>query len=622
MKKLLAFTLLCASTAFADTNLTLINVGSSANDGSGDTLRDAFIKVNANTLAIPDREVLSFQQAMAGMLSWTNFLGYPDYPKDSFRKSGSWYNTYYTQSPGWNVNAVVVSDVCKTFAAGKAFAPQWEWIDINAGWSCSNWVGTANEPGAYARGHTSEGILVPSPDRFPAGMKASVDLIHSYGLKAMLYFRLGEVDESGHYALGSNVYGNITNFILTWGFDGLEGGGIIDGSGDRAKSIKQCMEVAKAIQDCGKKVLVNWNYIGVGYDTPQEQGLQKVFVQNYKVIGGDHIDGYSAADRITNAPYCAGEVDVASRYLGSSGWYGPGRRMTPPLRPQYDPSMLPNMPVWQYMQKYHTVNTIFGAPVWGVDADLCGTTGTWNTNNPILLLNPYVNAVQLDKGGLMARLVNRTITSTVTNDIFVRDLEEEYGMRKAIAVINYRTNSPSYDSGFTVVQAGMRSNVVYQVFDCWGKTNVGTMTNTFTNTLAGGTARLYVMYPIYDDYEPKTVPLAANTYVNPLAIEGVSNLVVNFDRTYTQIYATNAMTLTNFIGMENDKAKVATIRITPVTASRMLTWPTFGAASYGVQMYTNTAVKTVQTNMTLNTNFIIRLTSFGTNIHVDVTEWK
>ena len=108
-----------------------------------------------------------------------------------------------------------------------------------------------------------------------------------------------------------------------------------------------------------------------------------------------------------------------------------------------------------------------------------------------------------------------------------------------------------------------------------------------------------------------------------------SNIVINFNQPAVEIFATNNLSFTNYSGIvagmgagRDSTAKNVRIHIIPQLINRTVIWPTLGVPANGVQWKTNANSNMGWTTLTNGSEYVLSLSSRGTNIFATITEWK
>lgn len=125
----------------------------------------------------------------------------------------------------------------------------------------------------YVGGRNQNGVLLPNT-KFPSGMKALADYIHSKGLKAGIYTDAGTIrcaaiyDNDPNYPEGGGSYGyrqtDFKTFVNTWGYDFVK----VDWCGGQKQKLDPQTEytnIKKILDTLSKEVIYevcNWAFPG------------------------------------------------------------------------------------------------------------------------------------------------------------------------------------------------------------------------------------------------------------------------------------------------------------------------------------------------------------------------
>jgi hypothetical protein len=125
----------------------------------------------------------------------------------------------------------------------------------------------------YFGGRDAEGKLFPNSTKFPSGMKALADYIHSKGLKAGIYTdagsnTCGSIWDNDKNGVGVGIYGHIKQdcdqFFNQWGYDFLK----VDWCGGEKQKLDEKTEylsILKEVRSIRKDIVFNicrWQFPG------------------------------------------------------------------------------------------------------------------------------------------------------------------------------------------------------------------------------------------------------------------------------------------------------------------------------------------------------------------------
>ena len=102
-----------------------------------------------------------------------------------------------------------------------------------------------------------------------------------------------------------------------------------------------------------------------------------------------------------------------------------------------------------------------------------------------------------------------------------------------------------------------------------------------------------------------------------------TNIVVDFNNATVSIFTSETFTLTNFAGLESGEGTVVKYLDMDVipSATKSITFPSFGASSYNVRLWTN-ANSTVFTAITNGVRYTLTWKAKGTNLWLVGNAWQ
>lgn len=208
----------------------------------------------------------------------------------------------------WDINEKLVRDVADLFLSEGYQAAGYEYIVIDDCWSLKE--------------RDTEGHLVADPSKFPSGMKALADYIHSKGLKFGMYSCAGTHTCAGYPGSFEHEFEDAKQFA-EWGVDFLKY--------DYCFKPKQVLgeilykRMSLALKNCGRDILFsacNWGSDNV-YQWIRESGAHM-----YRSTG-DIQDNWDSIKRLATSQlgkqcytgsYCHNDMDmlVVGMYGGSN----------------------------------------------------------------------------------------------------------------------------------------------------------------------------------------------------------------------------------------------------------------------------------------------------------------
>ncbi len=168
-------------------------------------------------------------------------------------------------------------------------------------------------------GRDRNGDLVPDPERFPSGMRALADYVHSKGLKIGIYSDAADWT-CGNYPGSYGFETQDAALWASWGIDYLKYD-YCHAPGDQATAIERYTRMGEALRGCGRQIL--FSLCEWGGRSPWLWGKQ-VGGQMWRVTG-DVVDSWT--DFRVNDNWTAlgieSAIDIAINlhpYAGPGGW--------------------------------------------------------------------------------------------------------------------------------------------------------------------------------------------------------------------------------------------------------------------------------------------------------------
>lgn len=211
----------------------------------------------------------------------------------------------------WDINEELIRNVADLFVSEGYKDAGYEYIVIDDCWSLKE--------------RDSKGNLVPDPEKFPSGMKALADYIHSKGLKFGIYSCVGTHTCAGHPGSFEHEFQDAALFA-EWGVDFLKYDYCFKPRTISGELLYKRMSLA--LKNCGRDILFsacNWGADNV-YDWIRESGAHM-----YRSTG-DIQDSWESIKNIAisqldktpfTGPFCHNDMDmlVVGMYGGSnSSW--------------------------------------------------------------------------------------------------------------------------------------------------------------------------------------------------------------------------------------------------------------------------------------------------------------
>ncbi|RVT79746.1 glycoside hydrolase family 27 protein [Flavobacterium sufflavum] len=157
-----------------------------------------------------------------------------------------------------NINEDIIKEQADAMISSGLYDAGYRYINIDDG---------------YFGGRDSSGNLYPNSAKFPSGMKALADYIHSKKLKAGIYTdaginTCGSIHDKDEKGIGVGIYGHIdqdcNTFFNTWGYDFLK----VDWCGGERMKLNEKAEYTKiinAVKIINKDLVFNicrWQFPG------------------------------------------------------------------------------------------------------------------------------------------------------------------------------------------------------------------------------------------------------------------------------------------------------------------------------------------------------------------------
>jgi alpha-galactosidase len=352
----------------------------------------------------------------------------------------------------WNTFGVTINeDMIKEMAdiivsSGMKYAG-YEYIIVDDGWEALN--------------RDSSGNLVPDPKKFPNGMKALADYVHSKGLKFGIHNCAGNTTCNGFPGGRGHEYQD-ARLYASWGVDYLKYDWCDHGTADARETYKTMGDALYAAKRPVVYSLCEW-----GNNKPWEWG--KNIAQLWRTTGD-----------ITDCYNCQGEYDLGIRFVlklqdGLEKYAGPGH--------WNDPDMLEvgNAGLTLTESRSHfSLWCMLAAPLIAGN-DLRKMTPEIQK----ILTNKDAIAIDQDSLGKQAALFMNHLSKL----IYVKELSG-----KSWAVCWHNTGDQSYTqrinwSHFTFLKGE------YEIKDVWKNKIIGTTTKNLELDIAGHDVLLYILTP-------------------------------------------------------------------------------------------------------------------------------
>jgi alpha-galactosidase len=333
-----------------------------------------------------------------------------------------------------------------------------------------NWMATSRD---------GSGNLQSDPTRFPSGMKALGDYIHSKGLKFGIYGCRGTKTCMGVNQSGS--YGNEqrdANTFASWGVDYLK----YDNCNAVGAMQTDYQNMKNALASCGRPIV--FSVCAWEFDSwmPATGNLWR--------ISSDITDIWD-----NGTAYFHGIVNCIDLDASLASYASPGA--------WNDPDMLEIGNTGCTTEEYRTqmsMWSILAAPLIAGNDIRSMSQATKD-----ILLNTEVIAIDQDSAGIQGT----RISSSNGLEVWCKPLGSANGTTKAVALLNRNGSS----ANITVTFSSIGLSGAVTVRDLWAKTDMGTYSGSFTMTVPSHGAGVL---KIASAASPTAVPTAAPT-VGPTA---------------------------------------------------------------------------------------------------------
>ncbi len=338
---------------------------------------------------------------------------------------------------------------------------------VSSGLKSAGYIYVNMDDGWMANSRDAGGNLVANTNRFPRGMKALTDYIHSKGLKAGIYLTCGqETYQKLPGSLGHETQD--ADQIAAWGFDFLKYD-YRTMTNDPPRDCKsENITMSKALQNTGRPILFSMCEHGRSQPWTWAANYADMWriSTDIKDCRDGEFQGGWGFNKIIN------DKDAAlARYAGPGHWNDPDMMIVGLHGRQY--WMGPGCTDTEYRAQF-SLWCLLAAPLMlGVDPnDMSHFTKE-------TVLNAEMIAIDQDALGKQAQRVSDSLTNL---DIWVKPLQNQ---KWAIGLHN-RTDA-SAEMTIPWSDLGLAPSASAQVRDIWGKKDLGSFTNSFTRTIASHT---------------------------------------------------------------------------------------------------------------------------------------
>lgn len=354
----------------------------------------------------------------------------------------------------WNAVRFDVSDelirqVADSMVRNGLLELGYEYVNIDDGWQ---------------GGRDSKGNLYPVASRFPFGMKALADYVHSKGLKIGIYTDLGEIGCGGR--VGSyGYYQKDVDQFAEWGFDYVK----VDACGANAMGLDfktYYKQFGDALANANPKRDILYNICEWGQQQPWKWAPD---------IGHTWRVGY---DIDNQGEYWQGVLYEIDRTLPHADVAGPGHFNDPDsLEVGVIADRYPGQQSLTYIESQSNFSmwSILASPLMlGLDVTTLDVPGSYSSQFADIIKNAEVIAINQDVAGIQGKIVDE---STAGLQVFSKPLGSRDSNERAVVLFN-RTDAPAR---MTVTANMIGLKHMDAVRDLWKKKDMGAYVNGYSD---------------------------------------------------------------------------------------------------------------------------------------------
>jgi alpha-galactosidase len=373
----------------------------------------------------------------------------------------------------YNPTDALIREIADAMVSSGMKDAGYQYINIDDGWWNNNLGPTGN-------GRDASGNIIPNPEKFPNGMKAVVDYIHSKGLKAGIYTDIGPTGcglPHGSYGF----YQQDANQFAAWGFDLVK----LDACGGSQGSNHQTRyeQFRDALANSGRPIV--FSICEWGTETPWVWGPN---TGNYWRVGYDIDNQGSLWDGVIY------EIDKSAPHAAAAG---PGHWNDPDMMEVGVRGTLTS----EENKAHFSMWAILAAPMIAGN-DLRNMTPEVRD----ILTNSEVIAVDQDSLGKQGTLAEEAITG---QQVWSKVLGSDTSGRRAVALFN-RTGAAA---DITVHWNNIGLTGTHTVRDLWQHSEKGSYSSSYTANVA---SHGVVMLLIRGTGEPTYTPGPTSTPTPPV----------------------------------------------------------------------------------------------------------
>lgn len=331
----------------------------------------------------------------------------------------------------------------------------YQYVDIDVGW--------------FFNKRDADGNMVADKERFPSGMKALADYIHSKGLKAGIYTDVGEKG-CGQGGSSPAYYERDAKLFAEWGYDLVK----VDSCGapkDTGTMRTLYGQFSEAMRKAPRPMVFSICSQGEG-----EPWLWGPYTGNYWRVGHD-VDYYNWINPEDNYIW-EGVVYEFDRAASHPEIAGPGH--------WNDPDMLPiggvlamegkPQPGGQFLTSEEEKSVMSMWSMLAAPLILGANLVDMPKHTLEVALNREVIAIDQDPDGRQGRLIDEPGPGL---QVWERPLRSQHGERKAVLLLN-RTG---FTAKITYKQSAGLQGTTFHARDLWSHADVGDLLKTYTATV-------------------------------------------------------------------------------------------------------------------------------------------
>ncbi|XP_053108694.1 alpha-N-acetylgalactosaminidase [Hemicordylus capensis] len=341
-----------------------------------------------------------------------------------------------------------------------------------------------------AKERNAEGQLIPDPERFPRGIKALADYVHSRGLKLGIYADLGNYTCSGY---PGTTLDHIEQDALTfaqWGVDMLKFDGCYSDTSTQAKGYPR---MAQALNASSHPIAYSCSWPAYHGGLPPEV--------NYTLLAGicnlwrNYDDIQDSWDSVLSiVDWFTANQEVIQSVAGPGHWNDPDMLIIGNFGLSYEQSQS-QMALW----------TVLAAPLF-ISTDLRTISEkAWE-----ILKNKLMIKINQDPLGIQGRRILQENSSHI--EVFLRPLSHS---ASAVVFFSRRTDVP-YRYTTSLAQLNFTQNALYEAQDVYtGKIRSLKTSDNFTVVINPTGVVMWYLYPTMHLEQPKQ---QSDTNFHPFAL--------------------------------------------------------------------------------------------------------